>query len=204
MENNHKKRKYVSLSNENRSRIEEALKNGQSPVSLAQEHKVHLSTIYNIKKSMNDDKKPSGNFQEYKDLQNRKRMRLPKYQQVDQCLYYWFRQMRARDFPVTGDMILQKAEEFYKGLGNLEEWKPSNGFLRTFKNRYGISSKQLCGEVASADSEAADAYVNSYATENSEFDLECTYNGDETGLNHKSLPNKSLVEHGDTCQVMRG
>jgi hypothetical protein len=173
------------------------------PAALAQEHKVHLSTIYNIKKSLNDEKKIAGNFSEYKDLQNRKRMRLPKYEKIDRCLFFWFRQMRAKDFPVTGDMILEKAEMFNKDLGIEQNWKPSNGFLRTFKNRYGIRSKELCGEVASADLEAVDEFINNYAAENGEFDPNCTYNGDETGLNHKSLPCKSLVEAGDSCQVIR-
>lgn len=201
MENRGIKRKYVSITQENKQKILTALKSGQSPQSLAQQFNVNVSTIYNIKKGENAQQNLSGNFAEYRNLNNRMKMRRPKYEQVDQCLWFWFRQMRARDFPVTGDMILLKAEFFNLALSGDPSWKPSAGFLRTFKNRYGIRSKQLSGEIASADVDAASEYVANYELENEGFDKECSYNADESSLAYRALPDKSLVEPGDACQV---
>jgi hypothetical protein len=203
---NLQKKKYTSLTNGDKEEIQEQLKNGVSISSLAQKYGVHLTTIYRLKNGFQDKPgqgiKRSGNFHEYKNLQDRKKMRLPKYDEVDKCLYYWFRQMRARDFPVNGDMLLQKAAEFNKALNGKQGWTPSNGFLRTFKSRYGIKCKALTGEIASADLEAADEYIAKYPTESEGFDPNCQYNGDEFGLDYRSLPTKSLVQDGDECQVI--
>lgn len=195
------KRKYKSLTNGEKEEIKTLLGQGESSAMLAGKYGVNLTTIYRLKTCNTGSKKSGGNFEEYKDLCKRKRMRLPKYAQVDKCLFYWFRQIRDRDLPVTGDMLLVKAEFFNKEIGGDPDWKPSNGFLRSFKNRYGIKSKQLTGEIASGDSEAAEEYARNFSEENQEFDDDCQYNADEFGLEFRTLPSKSLVGDSDKCQV---
>lgn len=85
------KRKYKSLSNGEKQEIKTKLENGEHCALLAQQYDVNVTTIYRLKNSDINSKKSGGNFEEYKDLSNRKRMRLPKFSHVDKCLFFWFR-----------------------------------------------------------------------------------------------------------------
>jgi hypothetical protein len=46
-----------------------------------------------------------------------KRMRTSKYQDVESAVDMWFKEARAADVPVSGPLLMSKADELAKGLG---------------------------------------------------------------------------------------
>ncbi|KAG5884995.1 hypothetical protein JTB14_025341 [Gonioctena quinquepunctata] len=64
----------------------------------------------------------------------------------------------------------------------------SNGWLRNFKFRHGVRELDLAGEKLSADSAAAENFIEKFKTASESCDPEFVYNADETGLVWKALP----------------
>lgn len=72
-------------------------------------------------------------------------------------------------------------------------FKASTGWIRNFKNRHGIRELDIAGEKLYADSEAANKFVDSFKKNTENYDPDLVYNADETGLNWKALPRKTLA-----------
>lgn len=74
-------------------------------------------------------------------------------------------------------------------------FKASDGWLSKFKARFGMRQIKLSGEKLSADLESADNAKNeigNFIVDNG-YSMDNVYNADETGLYHKSLPEKTLA-----------
>lgn len=105
----------------------------------------------------------------------------------------WFKDARARDIPITGPLLEEKARDLATHL-DVPDFNPSNGWLCRWKTRNSISFKRLHGEKKDADSPAADHWVNDvlpgiladYAPKN-------IYNADETGIYYRALPDGTLA-----------
>ena len=77
---------------------------------------------------------------------DRKRLKVSNdLQAVDDLTWKWFQQARAKNLPVSGPMIQEKAKEFAEGLGKTD-FKASNGWLDRFKGRHNINQATVCGE----------------------------------------------------------
>ncbi|XP_053968717.1 jerky protein homolog-like [Anastrepha ludens] len=83
-------------------------------------------------------------------------------------------------------------------MDNLSEFKASDGWLRNFKARHGIRELDLCGEKLSADNTAAEKFIEEFKTKIENYDPEFVFNADETGLNWKALPRKTLASKRET------
>ena len=82
---------------------------------------------------------------------NRKRVCVSSdYDNIDNATWLWFKRARARNMPVPGPYIQQKALELAKRYdqGN---FKPSKGWLERFKGRHNISSAVISGEKGCVD-----------------------------------------------------
>ncbi|KAG0417959.1 hypothetical protein HPB47_005235 [Ixodes persulcatus] len=69
---------------------------------------------------------------------SRRRIRTSKYEDVDEALFRWFREVRAKNVPMSGPMLRAKA----RSLGHFfkhEGFNPLNGWIRRFKDRHGIT-----------------------------------------------------------------
>lgn len=86
-------------------------------------------------------------------------------------------------------------KQFNLTIGGTSNFQASTGWLKRLKSRHGIRELQIQGENLSADSSAAESFkiklrdilnLENYALEN-------VYNADETGLNWKALPRKTLA-----------
>jgi hypothetical protein len=53
--------------------------------------------------------------------------------------------MRAKNAPVSGPLLREKAREYTTALGH-DEFQASVGWLNRFRDRNGIVAKVLCGE----------------------------------------------------------
>ena len=61
-----------------------------------------------------------------KAIEGRKRVKISPYEELNNCLIVWFKQMVARQVPVGGDTLKTKALDFAEKL-KIEDFKASNG-----------------------------------------------------------------------------
>ena len=85
----------------------------------------------------------------------RRNMRTGEFDDLEKVLLKWFTQMRDRDIPISGPLLLQKAKFFADSL-EIKDFKQSTGWLDKFKERHSISFKKVCGESKSVNSNSAD------------------------------------------------
>lgn len=71
----------------------------------------------------------------------------------------------------------------------------SSGWLDRWKKQYGIRQLEICGEKLSADSEIVAKFCEKFQNiiQQENLTLDQVYNCDETGLNYKMLPSKTLA-----------
>lgn len=117
---------------------------------------------------------------------------------IDEVVYTWFCQLRAKNMPVSGPLIQEKALQVAK-IENFENFSASNGWLEKFRIRHGITFKSICGESKSVDTsvvkdwtEKLEGICEGYADVN-------IWNLDETGLFFKALPDKTMCLRGEKC-----
>ena len=94
---------------------------------------------------------------------------------------------------MSGPILLAKAEEFAKKL-EVENFKASTGWLERFKERNGITFKQVCGEAKSADTASTDMteWEQRLRRLLDQYTPNDIYNADKTGVFYRLLPNKTL------------
>lgn len=64
-----------------------------------------------------------------------KRSTKPKFNSVDETVSLWFNEMRAKNIPISGEMVKMKAKDVAEQLG-IVGFAASNGWLEKFKGRY--------------------------------------------------------------------
>lgn len=80
-------------------------------------------------------------------------------------------------------------------------FKATTGWLQRFKSRHGIRELDIQGERLSADVASAENFKKTFNEfcKAGGFEPKNIYNADETGLNWKKLPTKSLVSKRETA-----
>lgn len=132
----------------------------------------------------------------------RKRQRTGAQKQVDKSLSIWFKDMRSKNAIITGPMLMDKAKSFSLMLD--VDFEPTNGWLDRWKKRENIQFKKLCGEKNSADTVAANAWLeNVWPDIRQNYDPDDIYNADESGLMFKALPTGSLVNRTEHPSGMK-
>ena len=102
--------------------------------------------------------------------------------------------------PMSGPILCEKARQFNEQLHADEATTPSfmasSGWLWRFCKRHGIRELCLQDEKLSADTEAPDPFKAHLQNvmEHEGLTLEQIYNCDETGLNYRMLPAKTLAD----------
>ena len=79
-----------------------------------------------------------------------KRQRLSKTtnaEAVNEKLYAFFNQARAKNIPISGPILQSKALQFAEEL-DVEDFRASNGWLDAWKKRYNIKQFKISGESA--------------------------------------------------------
>ncbi|KAG0439733.1 hypothetical protein HPB47_016549 [Ixodes persulcatus] len=106
----------------------------------------------------------------------------------------------ARDVPLSGAVVKQKAKDFVCLLYR-DDFKESSGLLHRSKARHEIVGKMVSGESASADAPEAAAWLEKEMTgvlmRSQPADV---YNADETGFSFQMLQNRTLALKGDRCR----
>uniref|UniRef100_K7G469 HTH CENPB-type domain-containing protein n=1 Tax=Pelodiscus sinensis TaxID=13735 RepID=K7G469_PELSI len=115
-------------------------------------------------------------------------------EKVSEALFLWFTQQRDKG-PITGPILQEKALSFQKEFNEEEpDFMASVGWLDRWK-KYRLRQLSICGEKLSANREGFLKFkANCHClTENEGLSGEQIYNYDETGLNYKMLPSKTLA-----------
>ena len=123
-------------------------------------------------------------------------IRAGEFEEVDKALFVWLKQKRAQGIAATGLLLCEKALELSKMIyGNDSSFSASEGWRWRFGKRHGIHELVEHDEQLSADRPAAESFVESFRTfvADENFSNDQIFNCDETGLNFRLLPNRTLA-----------
>lgn len=189
------KRKHKFLSIEDKLEILRRLSKGESGASLAKIYGVGTSTISDIKAKKDSLQRFASKLDSEEGSQKRKTTRTAKNSALEDAMYIWFTQRRSLGEPISGPLICEKAIQMNEKLGGPTDFKASSGWLKNFKMRHGIRELDVQGEILSADNSAAMRFKEKFVSMTIEegYTRDDVYNADETGLNWRSLPRKSLA-----------
>ena len=147
------KKSRVTLSLADKIRILDRLKNGEKKETIMKETKIALRTLQRIVKSEDEIRKNSTAMPSA-----RKRNRTGQHENVDEALEKWFSSARNQKVIVMGSQLIKKAKEFANEFG-LVNYVLSNGLFCRWKKRLGIKFKKTHGEKNSANTEAAESWI---------------------------------------------
>jgi hypothetical protein len=131
-------------------------------------------------------------------LKEKNRSSVGDWPELEYALFEWQQRMEAKKAIITGDILKTKAKQLWDALpqyDNIEEPKWSNGWLEGFKKRYKIKEYVQHGEAGSAQTDNPDNIAQMEAIRKlcKEYALKDILNMDETGLNWKRTPDRTLA-----------
>uniref|UniRef100_K7GGY3 HTH CENPB-type domain-containing protein n=1 Tax=Pelodiscus sinensis TaxID=13735 RepID=K7GGY3_PELSI len=128
-------------------------------------------------------------------MKDRKTMKKCEYEKVGEALFLWFTRQRDKGIPITGPILQEKALSFQKEFNEGEpDFMASVGWLDHW-----LRQLSICGEKLSANQEGFLKFKTNFhcLIENEGLSCEQIYNCNETGLNYKMLPSKTLVSRAE-------
>ena len=117
---------------------------------------------------------------------------------MNDSVYEWFSIARAKSFPISGPILQAEALKFAAAL-KLENFKASNGWLRSFKIKHDITFQTSCGESKSVDENSTSLWKTMLVDLCDGYEPKNIANMDETALFFKALPNKTLQLKREKC-----
>lgn len=125
-----------------------------------------------------------------------------KFDQLNTLLWTWFQAARAKNLPISGPILQEKGLEFSVEIG-IPEFKASNGWLESWKNRYGIRQFKVSGEKADVDMKTVDDYKSKLPEIFRDYKPCDRFNADELGCYFRALPDKTLATKQDDCSGIK-
>ena len=100
-------------------------------------------------------------------------------------VFLWIKQARAMGTPISGALIMAKADSLAEKL-NIRDFKANRSWLYRFKIRRSLIYKTICGDLASVTPEITREWrSNTLPTLLARYSNDDVYNADETGLFYK-------------------
>lgn len=121
------------------------------------------------------------------------RLKAPKYEKLETCLFEWFSHAQTKSLPLSDDMLIAKARFFGGELDIPGDFMYSRGWLCRFKKRHGIKQFKAHGEAGSAKATVVQAGRADLQRDLQGLSLCDIYNMDETGLFYRLEPNQTLA-----------
>ena len=197
----HTQEKRGSLTLKNKIDIINRVKAGEKCTDLAIEYHVGRSTLTFIVK--NADKFLSAE-KDGKLSINKKRMRGAVREDVEDALYFWYRQSLEMKIPMTGPKLCEKAREFARLLGH-EKFKATHGWLDRFKHRRNITLNRNKIVKNSTNSSLEDIDHHKNFTTNilppllMEYDHNNIFYAEEFSMYYSILPEHCSIYKGKRC-----
>ena len=182
-----------ALSIDEKISIIQEIEKGVKQVDICKSRCLKKTTVSTILKNKNKILQSRGLSKQ------RKRIRKPVQQNIDEALIQWFRYHRSINTTISGPILQAKAEEFAK-LFNVSGFSCDSGWLHRFKKRHNISSSKTHGEAASVNFETAMDWVKSTLVPLlMNYDRNDVFNSDELGLFYKLAPDRTMSFKGEKC-----
>lgn len=193
-----KKRKRVVLSLEQKLEVLKLIDRSTSYSIICEKFGIGRSTVSDIKRNRAKLLTFRKELKEMGTKRSVKVMKLGDDPELEKAVYIWFRQKRMEGVPISGPLLCEKAIELYKTLhkdAKDSDFVASEGWKWRFCKRHGIRQLSLQGEKLAADSDAASEFIESFPkfVKESGYSLDQIFNCDETGLNFRLLPTKTLT-----------
>lgn len=172
------------------------LDKGETLQKVADYYGVGRRTVGDWKKNRSDIEAWCSSRVSDSSLKDRKTMKKSEYEKVSEALFIWFTQFREKGVPVSGPILQEKALKFQKEFNEGDaDFTASVGWLDRWKKRYGIRQLNICGEKLSSNVEEMEKFKKRFQEliEAEGITGDQIFNCDETGLNFKMLPSKSLA-----------
>jgi len=195
------KRKQVCVSVEEKLRAIKRIDGGESAKKIALELGVGTSTVSDWRKNRQKIEKWCSSQSSGSAIKVRKSMHKGKHVEVEEALFLWHEHLRGKGVPVAGPMLQEKALHFKREIeGEDGEFTASDGWLDRWKKRYGIRQLSLSGEALSANKDAVPEFKTLLFSilDKEGISGDQLYNCDETSLNFKMLPTKTLASKKET------
>ncbi|XP_048757081.2 tigger transposable element-derived protein 4-like [Ostrea edulis] len=189
-----RKRKAISLETKYEI-LKEIEKGGRPKKEIAANFSILPNTLSTIIKNKDDIIK---NYESLNLSPQRKRHRSVSHQNVDDALLEWFKEKRKDNLPLSGPILLQKADELAKKLSD-SSFKGNTGWLDRFKNRHGIVCRTINSESGFVDPQITEDWKEKLGHIIKSYQPCDIFNADETGLFYKLLPEKTLQLKGEDC-----
>ncbi|CAM4695367.1 unnamed protein product [Lepidochelys kempii] len=127
---------------------------------------------------------------------------------TEKALNLWLEDMNRKRVPINGNTLQEKALSLYvlfkppakEGQPSDEkEFKASQGWLNSFRNRFNLKNVQTIREAAFANGEAAKAYPEQLKKiiDEKGYLPEQVFNADKTGLVWKKMPNHTYTSKSE-------
>ncbi|XP_062829389.1 zinc finger protein with KRAB and SCAN domains 7 [Anolis carolinensis] len=189
------KRKKILVSMEQKLEAIKRLDKGETIKMVASDYGVGRVTVGDWKRHRLEIEKWCSSRVTDGALKERKTMKKCDYEKVSEALYVWYMQFRDKGVPISGPILQQKALHFQKEFNEGDpDFSASAGWLNRWKKRYGIRLLSVCGEQLSSNYQEMEAFkkkLQDFVETESLMDDQI-FNCDETCLNYKMLPSRSL------------
>lgn len=187
------KRTHRTLSLDAKLSILTEIRNKIPYSTIAKKYQIGKTTVCDIKQN---ERKIQEFTEDRRSLsKKRKTIKSAQNPQLEEALFLWFLQKRALHLPITNIILLQKAEWFQKQMQCTNILKAGEGWLRRFKERFGIRKLKICGERLSSCTEFIEPFKIKFRTIVEQLGLTTAqiYNADESALIWKSFEISTLV-----------
>ena len=169
----------------------EALKS-KKPDEVAKDFNTGYSTVKKIRQKEEEIRKIALNNRNL----NRKRKRESPNEEIGESLIAWFHQIRAKNAMINGPLMLEKAKQLAMTLGH-QDFEPSHGWLERLKSRHSIKFMKVSSKRGAAGRVGAENWIKNVLPGLTEgYDLNYSFNADETGLFYKAAPSGTLAVAG--------
>lgn len=203
---NVEKKPKINLDLSQKKEMLEKLENGMSMSDVASNYGISYATVCRLRKGKEKFEADLEKFSQYDSLTSRKKLKAPNNQILDRAVYTWFVQKRNQDCSPNGTMLSKVAIVFDQKIREANQksapndskeaiesgnstFKASSGWVRNFKQRYGIKEADLKADKQYAFYEAAEEFAKNFP--NLMKDFKDAYSLGEFGLAYRELPKKS-------------
>lgn len=140
------------------------------------------------------------NFEENADSSKKRFNNSCKFDDLNKLVWHWFQEACVRNLVVNGPIIQEKSLSFANELG-ISDFKASNGWLNSWKNRFSIKSFSSCGEIGNNNLRKITSDYKSRLPEICAGYEPCDiFNCDETGMFYRVLPDENLSHQEQTAR----
>ena len=185
-----------ALSIKEQAVIVNRLDSGVSQAKLAKEYGVSRCQVQNIWKRKDDVLRL--NADECFNSDRKRAKTKASNTDHDDAMWQWFKKARENNIPISGPIILAKAKDYATQL-NMVDFKASSGWLKRFKERHTIRQLAINGERASVNPETVAEWIPELQKLISSYSSRDIYNMDESGLQFRALPDKTLAAGKDSA-----